>query len=854
LQQVNDTPLKLAWLPGSLQAPDHSLTLVVKGCFDLVAGGKAVVCEDPDAGAIMGDLYVGDEPTASLSYANDLVIYKPKADLTLSGVAYPPPGEAGCRVSFAVGNWRKSLAVFNDRYWRGGSASTPAPFSKDTAAVPLTYENAFGGANFRANPVGKGHDNITTAQGEQRQPLPNIEHLDRFLSSASQKTLPAGFGPLKDNWADKTPITGTYGDKWLKENFPFFPPDFDWGYFNTAPKDQQVAYLQGDETLYFENLRPDLAQFNAQLPALRPRLFVKGQLAAHSFFVEVTLRLDSLHVDMEAQQVNLVWRGVVGVQSDEFEEISHACLYVEDMATDQQPQTFYLGQCEASELAEDTEHQLEPFEDEQGADLAIKQPKVALPEDAKEAAVVDDTAVVEDTAVADDTDGEIDKQLTETFDDLKKQMRDAGMPAQLIDDVGVDMDPQAFMDKIAATYNIDLSQGEALIAKGQQDLKDLFTAHGHDASVLDIAMPQVAPDADEEDAPAAAKAPQVDLDVPSGPREEDMAAGDLSGADLSNQDLSNRDFSEADLAGANLSGADISGCHFSSADLTKANLSGANAQGANFDNAIMTGVDASRADFTKVSAIETLCQQGTFVKTNFTQADLSHADFSEAVLAGALFSETVMGESLFEKADLSQCQFIQASATGANFNDSNLREIFCEKSTLNKAVFSGARLSLSQFEYSDLSEAVLETIDATGVHFFQCTLDLARAGEQSDFSGAEFEGGSASGLIFDGANLSGAKFKNMLLAEADFTEANLSLANFKQCNMKNATLSKADLRDTKLVGANLFEADFSKATLTRTDLALSNLYGAEFYQAMLQDTNLKGANIKQTKIELGMVK
>jgi uncharacterized protein YjbI with pentapeptide repeats len=796
----------------------------------------------------MGDLYVGDEPTASLSYANDLVIYKPKADLTLSGVAYPPPGEAGCRVSFAVGNWRKSLAVFNDRYWRGGSASTPAPFNKDTAAVPLTYENAFGGANFRANPVGKGHDNITTAQGEQLQPLPNIEHIDRFLSSASQKTLPAGFGPLKDNWADKTPITGTYGDKWLKENFPFFPPDFDWGYFNTAPKDQQVAYLQGDETLYFENLRPDLAQFNAKLPALRPRLFVKGQLAAHSFFVEVTLRLDSLHVDMEAQQVNLVWRGVVGVQSDEFEEISHACLYVEDMATDQQPQTFYLGRFEASELAEDTEHQLEPFEDEQGADLAIKQPKVALPEDAKEA------AVVEDTAVADDTDNEIDKQLTETFDDLKKQMRDAGMPAELIDDVGVDMDPQAFMDKIVATYNIDVTQGEALIAKGQQDLKDLFVAHGHDAADLDFSMPALAATDDATVQPAEQKVPDIKAMVPPGPSEEDMANGELGGADLSYRDLSNRDFTEADFAGANLTGANLSGSNFTGADLSQANLSGVNAQGAIFDQAIMTGVDASRADFTKVSAIETLCQQGTFIKTTFTQADLSNADFSEAVLAGALFSETVMIESLFEKADLSQCQFIQASAEGANFSQSNLRECYCEKSTLNKAVFSGARLSLSQFEYSDLSEAILESVDAKGMHFFECTLNQTRAGEKSDFSGVKFVGGSGSGLIFVGAILSRARFENMLMEGADFTEANLSQASFKQCDMKNATLSKADLSDTKLVGTNLFQANFSKATLTRTDLALSNLYGAEFYQAILQDSNFKGANLKQTKIELGMVK
>ena len=80
MQQRNDTQLKLAWLPGMLQSPNHSLTLVVKGCFDLVAGDKAVLCDDPDAGAIMGDMFLDDKPAASLRYANDLVIYKPKAD------------------------------------------------------------------------------------------------------------------------------------------------------------------------------------------------------------------------------------------------------------------------------------------------------------------------------------------------------------------------------------------------------------------------------------------------------------------------------------------------------------------------------------------------------------------------------------------------------------------------------------------------------------------------------------------------------------------------------------------------------------------------------------------------------
>ena len=849
MQQCNDTQLKLAWLPGSLKAPDHSLTLVVKGCFDLVAGDKAVVCEDPDAGAIMGDLYVGDEPTASLSYANDLVIYKPKADLTLSGVAYPPPGEAGCRVTFAVGNWRKSLAVFNDRYWDGGSASPPKPFTEDTAAMPLTYENAFGGVNFSANPVGKGLDKVTLGKGEALQPLPNIEHIDRFLSSPAQKSLPAGFGPLKDNWGDKTPIKGTYGDKWLKENFPYFPADFDWCYFNTSPGDQQVAYLAGDESLYFENLHPQLAHFNSQLPAVRPRLFVKGQLAAEPFFTEVTLRLDSLHVDMEARQVHLVWRGLVGVQDDEFEEVSHACLYAEDMASDKQPQAVYLAQFEASELEADTEHQLEPFESEQGQDVAIEEAKVDLPEDAT------DSPALENEAVDADEDDDMDILFAEQFDNIKKQMRDANMPTELLEGVGPDMDPMAFMDKIVKLYNLDLSAGEALIAKSQQDLKDLFTAHGHDPSLLDFNLPEpAADDEDEDEAPAGGKEPQVKLDKPPGPSEQDMASGDLSGANLCNQDLSERDFKEADFSGANLSGANISGSDFSAADLSQANLSGVNARGAIFDNAIMTGIDASGADFTKASAIEALCQQAKFIKTNFTQANLSEADFTQSVLAGALFSETLMKECLFERADLSQCQFLQIEATGANFTQANLRESFAEKSNLCEANFSEARLSLTNFEYSDLSESIFESIDAQGIRLLECTLTRTRAGEGSNFSGAEFLSGSGEGIIFGAANLSAARFENIVLQGADFTQANLSQASFRHCDMKNAVLAKADLSDTKLVGVNLFQADFTKATLTRTDLALANLYGAEFYQASLQDANFKGANIKQTKIELGMVK
>jgi uncharacterized protein YjbI with pentapeptide repeats len=828
LQQRNDTQLKLAWLPGMLQSPDHSLTLVVKGCFDLVAGDKAVFCEDPDAGAIMGDMFLNDKPAASLRYANDLVIYKPKADLTLSGVAYPQPGEAGCRVTFGVGQWRKSLAIFNQRFWRWGKASAPEPFGADSAAVPLTYENAFGGANFKANPVGKGLDKGATAQGEELQALPNIEHITQFLSSPSQKTLPAGFGPLKDNWADKTPVKGTYGEKWLKENFPYFPADFDWNYFNTAPQDQQVAYLQGDESLYFENLRPDLPQLSSQLPALRPRLFVKGELANQPFFAEVTLRLDSLHVDMETQQVNLVWRGVVGVLSDEYEEISHACLYTEDMAEAPQPDSHYLALTEAALLAPDTSFDLEE-------------------EDAEPEPVEEE---VEDPEFA--------AQMAKMFSDVSKQMKDAGAPDSLINMIGPDMDSTAFMAKFVSHYDLDLEAGQKFMddAKAAQkiEMRKALIDAGEDPGILDELDELEKQEALEEEQAASGKSRwssdklQARIDSGEGFEDEELQSVDFAG-----WDLTEINFRGADLTKANLSGAILSGADFTGADLTDADLTKTTAHGANFDDAILSNVDASEADFSDMTALGAQFQQATLIRVNFTQAKLQGADFTECVAAKAIFTGTLLSEALFEKADLSFSTFEQVTAMGSNFSEANLREcVFC-KSDLSKALLNGARLTLANFEQCDLSEASLGGVDAQGIILLECTLDNARAGEKSNFTQAEFSGGSGLGLIIEGADLTGAVFTHIALQGADFSNTHLLGTAFTDCDMKKAEFTKAMLTDTKLSGLNLFEAGFSKAKLVRADLSSSNLFGAEFYQASLQDTNLKGTNIKQTKIALGMV-
>jgi uncharacterized protein YjbI with pentapeptide repeats len=825
-------------MPGMLQPPNHSLTFIVKGCFDIVEGQPASFCDNDDEAMIMGDTFVEGEMTSSLTYANDMVVFKPKADLTLSGVAYPECGKAGCEVSFSVGNWRKSLAIFNDRFWRWGSASAPEPFNVETPAIALTYENAYGGNRYGFNPVGKGADKVLYQNGDNLQPLPNIEHSHAFLSSPSQTSLPAGFGPLKNGWGDKLALQGTFDDKWLKDGFPGFPHDFNWGYFNSAPQDQQVEYLAGDEELSFQNLRPNVPNFKTKLPAKRPRLFVKGNAAGIEFFHEITVRLDTLHVDMEQQHVKLVWRAVVGVLSDEYEEIEKVCLFVENMSEQAKNKEFFISVLEAAEAEEGAEFEIENFENEKGQDLVISE--IEPIEEASE-----------QLAGASETDSAIDSVFLEQFDNLKAQMKKVGMSDSLTEMLSFDMDVNLFTQRLVETYDLDLEYGEKLIAKSKVDMDKFTVEQGYDPSELSSPAQDgiVANSADSVDELSAEEALSEKLSEGS-----DLEGADLVGADLSGRDLSNRSFREADLSKANLSDANISACDFYGADLTDCIMDSVNAEGAIFDNAILDNLQAKSANFKKISAIDTQFQNACLLKADFSEANISNADFSECIMPKSLFDATVMCDTQFEKADLAQSQFIKVSGKAANFTESNIRECLFSSCAFQEANFSNSRLTLSTFENSELSHAKLEAVDAEAIEVIESTLDSVRAGEKSNFIQAKFIDGTALAIIFAGANLSNAIFEGIPMQSADFSNTDLSNARFSGCDLKTAEFSKCKATDTVLSGLNLFQANFTKANLQRTDLSVSNLYGAEFGQASIKEANLRNANIKRTKIALGMVK
>jgi hypothetical protein len=237
----------------------------------------------------------------------------PRFEVILLGNAYPPRRPASTtKVSLAVGQERRELMVFGDRFWTGSppnrcAVTNPASFDK----MPLVYERAFGGTvpvnidqdtlvDIREpiNPRGKGFDAGPQASGlchSLRAPkgfpvlprapraLPNIEDPRNLISRWEDKPDPAGWGA--------TPMdTAIAHFRFVRsESAKVMEAQKKGGY--TAEKYKAEAAAQGkddpDRWLYrahpdwiiqrpvagaivaMENLLPEVRQIQFALPQLR---------------------------------------------------------------------------------------------------------------------------------------------------------------------------------------------------------------------------------------------------------------------------------------------------------------------------------------------------------------------------------------------------------------------------------------------------------------------------------------------------------------------------------------------------------------------------------------------------------
>ncbi len=269
-----------------------------------------------------------DDPLgSSLAQAGDLIVGKPGADIYVSGMARKLQPAKLWPVSITLGPQAQPLAHYacaatGPRHWQhsllsGWQLSTPEP----TQAVPVEYELSYGGSKpdpkkpaeewerFEPNPSGTGFSFEHFAR-DQTPAAPQWQSASAFASLKSKELV--GLGPVARFWASRKQFIGTYDEAWQREQLKEgviadYPADFDLRFFQCAhPKLQTAAPLKGDETLHLEGLLPAAAPINTRLPGLAV-LATLGAAGAQGH-QQVRLPLDTVHLDLDENEVKLVWR------------------------------------------------------------------------------------------------------------------------------------------------------------------------------------------------------------------------------------------------------------------------------------------------------------------------------------------------------------------------------------------------------------------------------------------------------------------------------------------------------------------------------------------------------------------
>jgi hypothetical protein len=247
--------------------PEPLLTIVVKATFGFGADGVASLAQPQDALSVDRAHALGIAGT--LAYATDFVPRKARADVLVVGHAQAPVPTTAIAGRIAVGPMSKSIV---------------AVVAQPSTRIPLA------GAFVREAPPG------AALAGPLGAPNPEL------LRG------PVGFVGPRTWFAARA--ASPVGDRISPQGPPLAPLSrgFDYGLFNVAPPDQQLAELRADTVIEIDGLLPRALRWRVTLPGIEPLVFLTS---AGDEAEEVSLCCDTLVVDLDRACCTLVFRGVV---------------------------------------------------------------------------------------------------------------------------------------------------------------------------------------------------------------------------------------------------------------------------------------------------------------------------------------------------------------------------------------------------------------------------------------------------------------------------------------------------------------------------------------------------------------
>lgn len=296
-----------------VDARDHCI-VVVKGTFKAGTHGELIL-EDEQMPFFATDEHYGDPATTCVRYECDFALAKLRTDVIVVGKAITPTDRPvrTLAVRLEVNGRNKELVVHGERRWVGGGGtlmpSEPAAFTE----IPVTFDRAWGGLDDARgpdrvevearNPVGVGFHPHRRGADVVGLPVPNIEPRARPISSPRERHEPVGFGCIGRGWQPRLALAGTYDTRWREERAPYLPADFDVGYFQCAPPDQQFPRFRGGERIRCVHMAREGA-----VDYVIPTLSVPVRFRFHDGDVERRAALDTVTLEPHLGRAMLVWR------------------------------------------------------------------------------------------------------------------------------------------------------------------------------------------------------------------------------------------------------------------------------------------------------------------------------------------------------------------------------------------------------------------------------------------------------------------------------------------------------------------------------------------------------------------
>ncbi|WP_437539008.1 DUF2169 domain-containing protein [Sorangium sp. So ce726] len=291
---------KIGWQP---RHGSFALTVVCKATFELRPElSPLAATQEP---VVEADVYTGEG--GALALASELVPFKARPEVLVSGHAYAPEGRPvpSLVARLAVGDIDKAIQVVGDRVCgHDGRLGEPSHFTR----MPLAWERAAGGPD-TSNPAGRPFGAAARADRSGREPAPNLWPVGRRLASQGDIVSPVGFGPIAPAWPLRAACLHRHAAFWNPRRWHEWPlpEDIDVGYFNAAPPDQQCTEPFGAEVIYLENLHPRFAHLSTRLAPVTPAAMVEHGSGRR----RLQLRCDTLQLDTDRGLAMLVWRAHV---------------------------------------------------------------------------------------------------------------------------------------------------------------------------------------------------------------------------------------------------------------------------------------------------------------------------------------------------------------------------------------------------------------------------------------------------------------------------------------------------------------------------------------------------------------